>query len=87
MDCGLHECGNKIFLKDALLIVANCFAKSHFHVDAVIKRASMKSTATICEQLFDLAKREPRRATMIVEVHVRAIAGIGIVHSLLGDRL
>ena len=47
----------------------------------------MKSTATICEQLFDLAKREPRRATMIVEVHVRAVAGVGIVHGLLGDRL
>jgi len=37
--------------------------------------------------LFDLAECEPRRATMIVEVHVRAVAGIGIVHNLLGGRL
>lgn len=45
--------------KDALLIVTHGFAKSDFHVDSVKEGASMKTAAAVCEQLFDLAEREP----------------------------
>lgn len=57
----MHQLWNSIGLQDthaAGALIANSFAESHLHVDAVEECAAVKPTAAEGEQLFHLAECE-----------------------------